>query len=64
MNINKQLSPAKNTPALQAKSSDALHIQRRGKTKELSSRKYGDLCRIVPSISCYSGVNVTKLLQV
>ena len=64
MNINKQLSPAKNIPALQAKSADALHIQRREKTKELSCRKYGDLFRIVPSISCYSGVNVTKLLQV
>ena len=64
MNINKQLSPAKNMPALQAKSADALHIQRREKIKELSCRKYGYLFRIVPSISCYSGVNVTKLLQV
>ena len=64
MNINKQLSPAKNIPALQAKSADALHIQRREKIKELSCRKYGYLFRIVPSISCYSGVNVTKLLQV
>ena len=35
MNINKQLSPAKNTPALQAKSAVALHIQRREKIKEL-----------------------------
>ena len=64
MNINKLLSPAKNMPALQAKSADALHIQRREKIKELSCRKYGYLFRIVPSISCYSGVNVTKLLQV
>ena len=64
MNINKQLSPAKNMPALKAKSADALHIQRREKIKELSCRKYGYLFRIVPSISCYSGVNVTKLLQV
>ena len=47
MNINKRLSHAKNTSALQAKSADALHIQRREKIKELSSRKYRDLCRIV-----------------